>query len=232
MYETPPLLTIKRPSRRPTKAQIEALRNVPSAVATDAMDGRGALTGKIRHLDGGQRLPKSVVGPALTAWSGAADLLALHACKKFAQPGDIVVAGVDGHQGCAVLGDSLAGMMRNAGVAAVITDGPVRDVEGIIRIGMPVWCTGAIPSTPYENGPGRIGLPLQIGGQQVNTGDMIVADLDGVVVVPFEEIDTVAQRAARILELEKAGEAAVSNGLILPDSVEAILQSDRIRWVE
>ena len=61
---------------------------------------------------------------------------------------------------------------------------------------------------------------------------MIVADLDGVVVVPFEEIDAVAERAARILELEKAGEAAVSNGLILPESVEAILQSDRIRWVE
>ena len=77
MYETPPLLTIKRPSRRPTQAQIDSLKNVPSAVATDAMDGRGALIGTIRHLDGGQRLPESVVGPALTAWSGAADLLAL-----------------------------------------------------------------------------------------------------------------------------------------------------------
>lgn len=232
MYETPPLLTIKRPSRRPTEAQIAAFRGVPSAVATDAMDGRGALTGSIRHLDGGMTLPRSVVGPALTAWSGAADLLALHACKAFATPGDVVIAGVDGHQGCAVFGDALGGMMRNAGVAGVVTDGPVRDREGLIRLGLPVWCTGTIPSTPYENGPGRIGLPLQIGGQTVDTGDMIVADLDGVVAVPFEEIDAVAARCARILEMEKDGERAVADGLVLPESVADLLKSDRIRWIE
>lgn len=232
MYETPPLLTIKRTLRRPTEAQIQSLKGIPSAVATDAMDGRGALHGSIRHLDSGQCLPKSVVGPALTAWSGAADLLALHACKKFAKPGDIVVAGVDGHQGCAVFGDSLAGMMRNAGISGVVTDGPVRDVEGVIGIGLPVWCTGTISSTPYENGPGRIGLPLQIGGQQVDTGDMIVADLDGVVVIPFDEIDAVAERSAHILELEKAGESAVASGLVTPSAVETILSGDRIRWVD
>lgn len=232
MYETPPLLTIKRPSRRPTEAQIAALRGVPSAVATDAMDGRGALAGSIRHLDGGHRLPKSVVGPALTAWSGAADLLALHACKKFLTPGDVVIAGVDGHQGCAVLGDSLGGMLRNAGAGGLVTDGPVRDVEGLLGIGLPIWCTGTIPSTPYENGPGRIGLPLQIGGQTVETGDIVVADLDGVVIVPFDEIDDVAARSARILAMEKAGEEAVAGGLILPESYEELLKSDRIKWVE
>lgn len=232
MYETPPLLTIKRPSRRPTKAQIEALRDVPSAVATDAMDGRGALSGSIRHLDGGAKLPKSVVGPALTAWSGAADLLALHAAKKFVTPGDVMIAGVDGHQGCAVFGDALGGMMRNAGVAGVVTDGPIRDSEGLVEIGLPIWCTGAIPSTPYENGPGRIGLPVQIGGQRVDTGDMIVADLDGVVAIPFEEIDTVTERCRRILDMERDGERAVRDGLILPESIEALLDSDRIRWID
>lgn len=232
MYETPPLLTIKRPQRRPTEAQIASMQGVPSAVATDAMDGRGALAGSIRHLDRGRQLPKSVFGPALTAWSGAADLLALHACKKFVTRGDVVIAGVDGHQGCAVFGDALGGMLRNAGAAGVVTDGPVRDMEGIVRIGLPVWCTGTVPSTPYENGPGRIGLPLQIGGQQVDTGDMIVADLDGVVVVPFEEIDAVAERCARILAMEKEGERAVADGLVLPESIEKLLESDRIRWVE
>lgn len=232
MYETPPLLTIKRPSRRPTEAQIAALRGVPSAVATDAMDGRGALAGSIRHLDGGMRLPTSVVGPALTAWSGAADLLALHACKAFVTPGDVVIAGVDAHQGCAVFGDALGGMMRNAGVAGVVTDGPVRDKEGLMALGLPIWCTGTIASTPYENGPGRIGLPLQIGGQTVDTGDMIVADLDGVVAVPFDEIDSVAERCARILKMEKDGERAVADGLVLPESVAALLESDRIHWVE
>ena len=147
-------------------------------------------------------------------------------------PGDVVIAGVDGHQGCAVMGDSLGGMMRNAGAAAVVTDGPVRDVEGLIRIGLPIWCTGAVSSTPYENGPGRIGLPLQIGGQRVETGDMIVADLDGVVAIPFNEIDVVAERCARILKMEKDGERAVADGLVIPEAIEKLLESDRILWVE
>ena len=108
MYETPPVLTIKRPSRRPTAEQIASLQGVPSAIATDAMDGRGAMSAQIRHLDGGRELPPAAAGPALTAWLGAADLLALHACKRFVTPGDIVIAAFDGHQGCAVLGDSLA----------------------------------------------------------------------------------------------------------------------------
>ncbi len=232
MYETPPLLTIKRPSRRPTAAQIAAYKGVPSAVASDALEGGGAMAGSIRHLGNGRGLSGSIVGPALTSRSGAADLLALHACKAFATPGDVVVAAFDGHQGCAVLGDSLGGMMLNAGVAAVITDGPVRDTEGLLTIGLPVWCTGSIPSTPYENGPGTIGLPVQIGNQQVETGDMIIADLDGVVVVPFDRIDEIAARSAHILSLERAGEQAIRNGLVMPDSYEKLFESDRIRWIE
>lgn len=232
MYETPPLLTIKRPSRRPTDAQIAAFQGVPSAIASDAMDGRGALVGTIRRLFSDRASPRSVTGPALTAWSGAADLLALHACKEFITPGDIVMAGVDGHQGCAVLGDSFGGMMRNAGAAAVVTDGPVRDLDGLGEVGLPIWCTGATPATPYENGPGRIGLPMQLGGQEVESGDMIVADLDGVVVVPFEEIDTVAARAAKILEIEADGEQAIKDGLITPESIKDLLKGDRIKWVD
>ena len=230
MYETPPHLTIRRPTRRPTEAQIKSLQGVPSAVATDAMDGRGSLAGHIRHLD--RALPHSVVGPALTAWSGAADLMALHAAKAFVTPGDIMIASVDDHQGCAVFGDSLGGMMKNAGVAGVVTDGPIRDTSGVIALGMPIWCTGSVPRTPYENGPGRIGLPVQIGGQQIDTGDMIVADLDGVVVIPFDEIDAVAERAKTILALETEGEAAVANGLVMPEHYQKMLESDQINWVD
>lgn len=232
MYETPPALTIKRPARRPTADQIEAFRGLPSAVASDALEGGGAMTASIRHLGGGHGLSGSIVGPALTAGCGAADLMALHAAKAFVTPGDIVIAAFDGHQGCAVFGDSLGGMMLNAGAAAVVTDGPVRDTEGLLALGLPVWCTGSIPSTPYENGPGTIGLPVQIGGQQVETGDMIIADRDGVVVVPFDRIDEVATRSRHVLTLEKAGETAVKDGLIVPEKYEELLKSDRIRWIE
>ena len=230
MFEDPPLLTIKRPSRRPTDAQIEALTGLQSAIVSDAMDGHGALAGHIRHLD--SALPTAVTGPALTVWTGAADLLSLHACKRIARPGDVVMNAFDGHQGCAAFGDSLAGMLKNAGVSGIVTDGPVRDVEGLIGLGVPIWSTGTISSTPFENGPGTAGLPVQIGGQRIETGDMIVTDRDGVVVVPFAEIDTVIARCRRIIELEAAGEKAVEDGLVMPESYEKLLDSDKVKWVD
>lgn len=230
MYEGPPLLTIKRPSRRPSEAQIEAFTGVPTAVVSDAMDGRGALSSTSGILD--PALPPTVCGPALTVWTGAADLLSLHAVKRIATPGDVVVHAFDGHQGCAAFGDSAAGMMRNAGVAAMITDGPVRDVTGLIALGMPVWCTGSVAATPYEKGPGTAGLPVNIGAQRVETGDMIVADRDGVVAVPFDGIDAVAERSARILTMEAEGDKAVRDGLVMPDIYDRLLDSDRVKWID
>ncbi len=232
MYEDPPLLRIKRNRRRPSEAQIASLQNVPSAVASDAMDGAGAMSSAISALHPLPPETPVIVGPALTAWTGAADLLALHACKRFVTKGDIVLTAFDGHQGCAAFGDSLGGMVKNAGAAAIITDGPVRDVDGLGALGLPVWCTGSISSTPYENGPGTVGLPIQLGGQQIDCGDMILADRDGVVVVPFDLIDKVAERSARILAMEKDGEQAVKDGLIMPEVYDQMLDSDRIAWVD
>ena len=204
------------------------MQGVPSAVASDAMDGAGALDGRIAHVIGDQH----IVGPALTAWSGAADLVALHACKRFITKGDVVIAAVDGHQGCAAFGDSLGGMVANAGAAAIVTDGPVRDLAGFFTINLSVWATGTVSSTPYENGPGRVGLPVQIGGQQIDTGDMIVADMDGVVVVPFDQIDMVIKRSKTILKLEADGDEAVKDGLVMPQSYDELLDSDRVKWVD
>ncbi|MBT8412901.1 MAG: RraA family protein [Boseongicola sp.] len=228
MYEDPPLLTIKRNMRRPSEAQIASLQGVPSAVASDAMEGAGALDGRIAHVVGDQH----IVGPALTAWSGAADLVALHACKRFITKGDVVIAAVDGHQGCAAFGDALGGMVANAGASAIVTDGPVRDLAGFVGIDLSVWATGTVSSTPYENGPGRVGLPVQIGGQQIDTGDMIIADMDGVVVVPFDQIDVVAERSKLILKMEADGDKAVKDGLVMPPSYDALLDSDRVKWVD
>lgn len=228
MFEAPPLLTIKRNMRRPSEAQIAALQGVPSAVASDAMDGAGALDGRIGHMSGDTH----IVGPALTAWSGAADLLALHACKRFIKKGDVVIAAFDGHQGCAAFGDSLGGMVANAGGAAIVSDGPVRDLAGLSNVALGVWATGTISSTPYENGPGRVGLPVQMGGQQIDTGDFIIADADGVVVVPFDQIDVVAKRSRAILKMEQDGDKAVRDGLVMPQSYEELLDSDRVRWVD
>ena len=226
MIEDPPLLKIKQTRSRPTDAQIKAFKDVPTGFVVDAMYGRGALSKDIYPV-AGLSASESVAGPALTADNGPADILASLAALHYFQPGDILVAGFDSHQGCAAAGDRLCGMIKNAGGSAFITDGPVRDLDGLKAVGLPLWATGLTPASPFSSGPGVVGFPLQLGGQQIASGDMVIADSDGVVIVPFAEIDAVLQRLSRIKELEDERDQQVAAGLTVPQNVLEILHSKR-----
>jgi 4-hydroxy-4-methyl-2-oxoglutarate aldolase len=138
MIEEPPILTIKRTMRRPSDSQILAFQHVPTGIVVDALYGGGALSLTIQNLDNGSDGQCFAAGPALTADCGPADILATLASLKFIQNGDIVVSAFAGHQGCAAAGDRVIGMMKNSGAAGFITDGPVRDYDGIVSIGLPV----------------------------------------------------------------------------------------------
>lgn len=228
MIEPKPVLTIRKPARRPSAAQIAAFADVPTSFVVDAMGGRGALSPTIAPL--GRGLPERAHGPALTVHAGAGDCLATLAAPAFVQPGDVVVIGVDGHQRCAALGDRVMGAFRNGGAVASVTDGPARDIEGIEAVGLPIWSTGLTPNSPMNTGPGEIGLGLQIGGRFIESGDMIVADRDGVVTVPFGMIDTVIGKLETIRTLEAERDARVAGGLIVTPDIEALLASDAVSW--
>lgn len=227
MIEEPPLLKIKKTRLRPTTAQIEAFRNVQAGNVVDAMYGQGALSNIIKPVTAFPAFGESVVGPALTAENSPADILASFAAPHYIQPGDILVAGFMANQSCATAGDRLCGMLKNAGSIAMISDGPVRDIHGITDIEFPVWATGLTPASPFMTGPGRIGFPLQMGGQQVCSGDIVVADRDGVVIVPFDEIDRVIKALVKIKALEIELSEKVVGGLITPEKVLAIINSPR-----
>ncbi len=231
MIEEPPLLTIARESRRPDAAQVAAFQEVPTSFVVDAMYGSGALSGRIRPLGESRDLVSVAAGPALTVGCGAGDVLALLAATDSVQDGDIVLAAFDGFQGCAAAGDRVCGMLRNAGAAGFVTDGPVRDYAGIVGIGLPCWATGLTPASPYSNGPGTVGLPIQIGRRQVETGDMIVADHDGVVVVPFARIDAVIEKLETVKALENALDAEVEKGLTMFPATRELLKTDRVKYV-
>ena len=230
MIETPPLVRIHEKMRRPEQKQIEAFSGVPTGFVVDAMFGGGALSSKIRPIGEGRDVKCVSHGPAITAHCGAADVLATFAALRFLQPGDIVVAAFDNHQGCAAAGDRLIGMVKNSGASGFVTDGPVRDYAGIVDVGLPVWCTGLTPASPFMSGPGTVGFPVQIGEQQISMGDMIVADIDGVVVVPFHRIDEVINKLDEIKVLERELDVQVAKGLKIPEWVESILDSDQTQF--
>ena len=231
MIEEPPLLTIQRPERRPTAEQIEAFRNVPTSFVVDAMQGGGTMSPKIRPLGEGLDIACVASGPALTVDTGPADILALLAALDSIQSGDMVVSAFSGFQGCAAAGDRVCAMMKNCGAVGFVTDGPVRDYPGLVEVGLPVWCTGLNPDTPHNNGPGRVGTAIQIAGQEVETGDMIIADKDGVVVVPFENLDAVIAALKVVIELETALDAELKQGLTVPETIKDLLASDKVKYL-
>ena len=116
--------------------------------------------------------------------------------------------------------------------AGLVTDGPMRDYQGLVEVGLPAWCTGLTPGSPYCTGPGRAGLPITIGGQRVETGDMVVADRDGVVVVPFAQLDQIISRLASVKEMETSLDAEVADGLAVPPAILEIIDSDATVFVD
>lgn len=231
MIEAPPVLTVRRPDRRPTTTQIAAFQNTPTSFVVDAMYGSGVLLG-LRPLGESRDLHCAAAGPALTVDCAPGDILALLASLAFIRPGDVVVSAFGAHQGVAAAGDRVTGMMRNSGAVGFVTDGPMRDYTGLVRVGLPAWCAGLNPGSPVSTGPGRIGLPIQIGGREVETGDMIVADRDGVVVVPFEELDGVIRQLETVRQLETDLDAEIEKGLKLPDAMAELLAGDNTRYVD
>ncbi|MDJ0946313.1 MAG: 4-hydroxy-4-methyl-2-oxoglutarate aldolase [Kiloniellales bacterium] len=229
MIEDPPLLTIRRNFPRPRPEQVAALTGVPTGQVVDCLDGRGALDGRIKPID---PAAAGFCGVALPCHAGPADNLAVFGALDAAQPSDVILIGTDGFTATAVIGDLVHGMLRNRGVAAVVTDGYVRDIVGLRAVGLPCFCAGVTPNSPARNGPGTVGLPVTLGDVTVAAGDLVVGDLDGVVVVPLARVDAVIARLETVRKAEAELEAKVKAGLELPDFVKTLLASDQVREID
>ena len=128
----------------------------------DALGGLGALDAAIKPIAGAAPAMQSFVGPAFPCMTSPADQLGLVGALAYAEPGDVLVVGTEAYVGTAVIGDLMAGMLLNRGVAGLVTDGAVRDTPGIIGVGLPVFCAGVSPNSPQRNGPGTAGLAISI----------------------------------------------------------------------
>ena len=220
MLDNPPLLTIHRDFSRPDPALVARFRGAQTSHLADAMEGRGALDRRIKPLDPTNAI---FVGPALTAFAYPADILALFGALQEAQPGDVIMMAHDGFTRTAVIGDIAAGLLRNKGVAAFVTDGLARDKAGIIATGLPLFCQGIVPNSPAMNGPGIVGAPVTLGGVHVRSGDVVVGDADGVVVVPQERLALVLDRLDRVRAAEARTEKLVRDGAMMLDGVRPLL---------
>lgn len=183
---------------RPERELIASFGVYPAANVGDALSRLGLMEPAITA-----RTPQAgCVGPALTVLTREGDNLAIHRALDDARPGDVLVVNALGESSRAVFGDLLAEVCLAHEVAGVVIDGAVRDAAAIAALGLPVWARGVTPAGPSKHGPGHIGVPIACGRVVVNPGDLIVADGDGVAVVPRQACASVLDDLGRIARTE------------------------------
>lgn len=232
MIDDPPLLTINRRIDRPAASTIAQLRGAQTGHIVDALGGLGAMAAVIKPAAGAPPAMWPLCGPALTCVCKPGDHLALVGALANAKPGDVIVAATDGYVGTAVVGDLMMGIAKNRGLAGLVTDGAVRDVDGILAVGLPVFCAGVSANSPAKTGPGTVGLPVTIGGLTVCSGDIVVGDRNGIVIVPRARIDEVIVGLAHVRALEDSAMKAVADGLTFPERWHGLLDPARIRYLD
>lgn len=221
-------LQVRRNFPRPPDSLIQKLRAAPTGWVVDANGRRGALPHLIRPITRAIKF----CGVALTVHSRARDNLAPYAAIKFARPGDVLVVACDAYEEASVAGDILLGMAKNQGVVALVTDGMVRDVDGLNAVGIPVFARGLSPNSPYKDGPGTIGLPVSLGAVTVNAGDVVVGDQDGVVVIAREALEGVAAALDEVKAKEAKMDELVRKGATVPPWMEQTLAEKGVRYLD
>ena len=177
-------ITARREIPRPDRATWAALVGASTSMLSDGQGRRGALDAELRAVTAATRF----TGPALTVQCRPGDNLTALAALEWVRPGDVVVLANGGHTGAALIGGNYAAMAKARGAVAVVCDAPARDLDELDALGLPVFARGAIPAGPMKTSPGTIGFPVAVGAVSIASGDILVGDRDGVVVVRQQEI--------------------------------------------
>jgi len=192
---------------RPGKALLEQFKGLPVANIADEMNRLGCMDARIRPLNG-----NPMVGPALTVKARTGDNLMLHRAIDMAEPGDVIVVEDQGDLAHALIGELMMMWAQHRGVAGVVVDGAMRDIDVLRELGIAAYAAGIQPKGPYKSGPGEINTPISCGGVAVNPGDIVVGDADGVLVINPADAAAVLDKAKGKYKKEMAAREAIKKG--------------------
>uniref|UniRef100_A0AAU2ACA9 Putative 4-hydroxy-4-methyl-2-oxoglutarate aldolase n=1 Tax=Streptomyces sp. NBC_00093 TaxID=2975649 RepID=A0AAU2ACA9_9ACTN len=192
-------IAVAAPHRRADPDLLDRLAKAPAATIGDVFDRLFVLDGGIRACTQETKL----VGPALPVLTRSGDNLAIHRALDEAQPGDVLVISGQGDVSRAVIGDLIGEIMISKGVLGAVVDGAVRDTTALSAQGLVVFARAVTPAGPFKHGPGTVGSPVAVGGVVVSAGDIIVADDDGVAVVPADRAEWAAGRVEQVIDAEE-----------------------------
>ena len=191
----------------------QKLASLSASTIADAAGGAGVLSAGLTRFSGSG----TVAGPAVTADCAEGSLLAVFAALEHAEPGDVLCMTAPGLT--AYLGDLLATEILNRGLVAVVVDGLIRDSDTLARLPISIFARGVTPAARRGSDPGRSMVPIRVGGVEVNPGDWIVGDGDGIVVIAAQELETTLERAEEDARIEARMMARIKAGASVLDAV-------------
>ena len=181
-------------------SDVTGFSEIPPTTLADVLGREQVMNLGIRPLwDSGR-----VAGPAFTVRCPPGDNLMLHAAIYRAEPGSIIVV-ESGDVDYALAGGNVCAVAQRRGVVAFVADGVIRDLGEVRELGFPVFARGVIPFPGTKSSVQPLNGPVRCGGVTVNPGDIVVADEEGIVVVPADRQEQVLADAQKKLAAE-AGE--------------------------
>jgi regulator of RNase E activity RraA len=155
-----------------------------------------------------------MVGQALTVKARPGDNLMLHKALDLAREGDVMIVSNGGDRSQSLMGEIMFSYGKFKKMAGFVFDGPVRDVDALQTLGIPVYATGSTPGGPFKQGPGEINVPIACGGIHVNPGDIILGDSDGVIVIPRADAAALLEKATKFSANDQAKVEAAIEGTL------------------
>jgi 4-hydroxy-4-methyl-2-oxoglutarate aldolase len=191
----------------------EELARLGSATVYEAAGRQGLVDADLIQVVPGSR----VAGPAHTVRCGQDDNLMVHAAMARAQPGDVLVLTMPQPAPVALVGELLATQARTHGVAGLLVDAAVRDVEDLVELGLPVWARWVRVRGATKTAVGELDEPVRVGGAEIAAGDAVVLDTDGCAVVAAARLDEVLAAARERAERERLKRERLEAGALSYD---------------
>jgi regulator of RNase E activity RraA len=199
---------INKHARKVNASVVERFRTLPVANVSDSMFRMTAGGARLRPMHAGGVL----AGPALTVKSRPGDNLMAHAALNRAEKGDVLVIDAGGDLTNSIMGELMFTYAERIGLAGVVIYGAIRDYGWVRKSNFPVFAAGVTHRGPYKDGPGEINVRIAIEGMVIEPGDLILGDDDGVLCVPYDDVEVVYKAAAAKAEAEKKTMAATFAG--------------------
>jgi 4-hydroxy-4-methyl-2-oxoglutarate aldolase len=200
------------------------------ATVHEAAGRTGYLGPGIRPVYPGSRIGGTAV--TVLCWPG--DNLMVHAAVEQCRPGDVLVVTTTSPSSDGAFGELLATALQHRGVRGLVTTGGVRDVSALHEMNFPAFCAAVSAQGTVKSTGGAVNVPISINGQLIAPGDAILADDDGVMVLPRHEVGAVLPAAAARTETERVARAAFRDGELSLDrnGLRAVLSGQGVEYVD